>query len=162
MATRCCWPPDSSEGRWRARSLSPTLSRAARVAAAALGPPQAERDERGLDVISCRQRRQEIEGLENEADRPGPDVGDARVVQSGQIGAGCRPVERAQQLQQRGLAVPGATLDRQPVTVRNLQADLADGGAELSDAPAPENARQQAPGDGEQNGDADDADRDRR
>ena len=24
IATRCCWPPDSSPGRWRARSASPT------------------------------------------------------------------------------------------------------------------------------------------
>ncbi len=25
-ATRCCWPPDSSAGRWPRRSPSPTLS----------------------------------------------------------------------------------------------------------------------------------------
>src|SRR5438132_4853929 len=29
MATRCCWPPESSGGRWRARSPRPTCSRAA-------------------------------------------------------------------------------------------------------------------------------------
>jgi hypothetical protein len=29
IATRCCWPPDSSDGRWRDRSASPTLSSAA-------------------------------------------------------------------------------------------------------------------------------------
>ena len=28
MATRCCWPPDSSDGRCRSRSASPTLASA--------------------------------------------------------------------------------------------------------------------------------------
>ena len=31
IATRCCWPPDSSLGRWAARSASPTAARAARA-----------------------------------------------------------------------------------------------------------------------------------
>ena len=30
-ATRCCWPPESWDGSWSVRSLSPTLSRAARA-----------------------------------------------------------------------------------------------------------------------------------
>ena len=33
MATRCCWPPESSVGLWCARSASPTASRAARARA---------------------------------------------------------------------------------------------------------------------------------
>ena len=31
MATRCCWPPDSCDGRWCSRSASPTRSSAARA-----------------------------------------------------------------------------------------------------------------------------------
>ena len=31
MPTRCCWPPDSSVGRWPTRSASPTRSRASRA-----------------------------------------------------------------------------------------------------------------------------------
>ena len=31
IATRCCWPPESSIGRWSARSASPTRSSAARA-----------------------------------------------------------------------------------------------------------------------------------
>ena len=42
-ATRCCWPPDSSPGRWSARSASPTLSSACERALAALGGVDAAR-----------------------------------------------------------------------------------------------------------------------
>ena len=31
MATRCSWPPESSDGRWSARSLRPTSSSADRI-----------------------------------------------------------------------------------------------------------------------------------
>ena len=32
IATRCCWPPESCAGRWRARSPSPTRSSTSRTA----------------------------------------------------------------------------------------------------------------------------------
>ena len=34
-ATRCCWPPDSSAGRWLSRSLTPTMASKSRARACA-------------------------------------------------------------------------------------------------------------------------------
>ena len=57
-ATRCCWPPDSSPGRWSARSASPTLVERGRAPARRRSARlDAGVDERQLDVAPRRQVR---------------------------------------------------------------------------------------------------------
>ena len=69
MATRCCWPPDSSAGRWSARSASPTRSSAARPSASASARvlPATLRSA-SVDVAERRHVRIEVERLEHHAD----------------------------------------------------------------------------------------------
>ena len=78
MATRCCWPPDSSAGRWRRRSARPTeaitSSSQARVGAAC------RRCGREDDVLLGRERRQEVEELEDEADVAAAELGEGGVA----------------------------------------------------------------------------------
>ena len=66
IATRCCWPPDSSDGRCRRRSVRPTrssrFSKNDRVGLLA-GDRQRQRH-----VLLGGQHRQEVEELEDEAD----------------------------------------------------------------------------------------------
>ena len=74
MATRCRCPPDSS---WAGCGVcaSPTTSSSTRHASAA--PPwQPCREQRVLDVLAGAQHRQQVEALENEADRSRPQVGE--------------------------------------------------------------------------------------
>jgi hypothetical protein len=63
MATRCCWPPDSSPGRWAAEAgdvqhqLDPFLA----LVAGHAGDPQ-----RDAHVLGRGQDREQAEGLEDE------------------------------------------------------------------------------------------------
>ena len=67
MATRCCWPPESSAGVWCSRPARPTCSSAATPAPAlAAGRPAI--DQRQLDVLDRRGARQQVEALEDEAE----------------------------------------------------------------------------------------------
>jgi hypothetical protein len=82
-----------------------------------------QRDQGGLDVLLSGQGGDEVEGLENKADRGGADLGELAFPQAGQVlavqfhGARGRAVKRAEDLQQGALAVAGRPLDRQPVAV---------------------------------------------
>ena len=68
IATRCCWPPESSLGRWRLRlaeadeveQLLGTLERLGRGHAGVLGGER--------DVVDRVHRRDQVEALEDEAD----------------------------------------------------------------------------------------------
>src|SRR4051795_3087000 len=79
-------------------------------APAAVGAAQAQRVERGLDVPARRQRRHEVELLEDEADAAQAQPGQLALAQRAQVPpvelqrAGGGLVERAEQLQQRRLA----------------------------------------------------------
>ena len=90
-----------------------------------------ERHQRRLDVLLRRQRRDQVERLEDEPDRAGPHLGHRALAEPGQLApvqlkrAGGRPVEAAEQLEQRGLPVPGRPLDGQPLAVGDLQVDAA-------------------------------------
>ena len=67
MATRCCWPPDSSAGVWCSQPARPTDAsawRRRRVARRALAAVQ----QRQLDVLQRRGAGQQVEALEDEAE----------------------------------------------------------------------------------------------
>ena len=83
MATRCFWPPDSSFGRWRAWSPSPTASSIASVRRAPLGRRHADQQQRVFDVLVGRQHRDEAEALEDEADVAGAEIGQRVVAERG-------------------------------------------------------------------------------
>ena len=55
MATRCCSPPESSEGRWRARRSRPTRASASRARAAR--PRRSPAMRRGSSTFSCAESR---------------------------------------------------------------------------------------------------------
>ncbi len=65
-ATRCCWPPDSSLGRWARRERMPTAS--ITVSSQCDVGPSAGEFGRQCDVLQCRESRHQVVGLENEAD----------------------------------------------------------------------------------------------
>ena len=93
----------------------------------------AERDQRGLDVLVGGERGDQVEGLEDEAERARPHLADPGFWRGGQVLPGeadpapGRPVQAAQQLEQRGLAVPGLALDGEPLPRPDVQVELADG-----------------------------------
>ena len=66
IATRCCWPPESSDGRCVRRSARPGLLEQL-LEPAPVGLLAGDR-ERQDDVLLGRQHRQQVEELEDEAD----------------------------------------------------------------------------------------------
>ncbi len=80
-ATRCCWPPDSSVGSWSdAIAESEALERGPR-ARGAFAARHALVEERGRDVVEGARSRQEVVGLEDEADRPASEPSEAVVIE---------------------------------------------------------------------------------
>ena len=83
-ATRCCWPPESSDGRWLSRLPRPTVSitdcepLAVRLAT---GERQRQRD-----VLDRGERRHEVERLEDEADAVAAQLGELAVVERAEVG----------------------------------------------------------------------------
>ena len=125
-ATRCCWPPDSSDGRWLVRSASPTRSTTASYQSCVdLAAGELQRQE---DVLLGRQRRQQVERLEDEADVRAAQLGELRVVHlrdvlAGDVdAAGGRLVEPGQDVHQRGLAGPRGAHDRGELAARDVDA----------------------------------------
>ena len=75
IATRCCWPPESSDGRWVSRSARPTrLTRSVEEGVVRLLARERQRQD---DVLLGRQHREQVEELEDEADVPAPELRDA-------------------------------------------------------------------------------------
>src|SRR5580692_2788248 len=103
--------------------LEPDALQRRRGAGPAFGRSDTERSERHLDVLLRAQRRDQVEGLEDEADRGGPDPGDLALPHRAQVlavefhGSRGRPVQAAEHLQQGGFAMAGRALDGQPFTV---------------------------------------------
>ena len=107
-ATRCCWPPESSDGRWPRRSERPTCSTSwsshggIRLAAGEL--------ERQHDVLGGREHREQVEELEDEADVVAAELRELRVVEAADVDAGDgdvtrrRLVEPGEDVHQRRLA----------------------------------------------------------
>ena len=89
--------------------------------------PDAQRHQGHLHVLQRVQRRDQVEGLEDEPHRRRPDLRDLGFPQGGEVlavefhDARGRPVQAAEDLQQGGLAVPGRALDGQPLTVLDDQ-----------------------------------------
>ena len=82
-ATRCCWPPDSSDGRCFSRGRRPTVS-ITRSSQPAVGLPAGQVDRQG-DVLGRRQHRQQVEGLEDEPEAVAPQPGQLLVGQGGEV-----------------------------------------------------------------------------
>src|SRR5205814_1694788 len=80
-------------------------------------------------VLLRGQRRDQVEGLEHEADGGGPHPGHLGLAQLREVtavevdDASRRAVQAAEDLQQRRLAVPGRALDGQPLAVLDHQVD---------------------------------------
>ena len=110
-ATRCCWPPESSDGRCLSRSVRPTLSTT--WSSQAWSGLDARELERQHDVLGRGQHRQQVEELEDEADVVAAQLGQRRVVEVADLlardrhGAGGRLVEAGEDVHQRRLAGAG-------------------------------------------------------
>ena len=98
------------------------------------GRADVQRDERGFHVLQGGEHRHQVEGLEDKADGLGPHLGHLGLAQLREVApvefddAGRRPVQAAEHLQQRGLALPGGALDGQPFAVLDDQVHAAQGG----------------------------------
>ncbi len=106
--------------------------------AARLAPAAALDVERVLDVLARGERREEVELLEDEADRAPPDgrqtLGPPRVdalAVHHHLAAGRRQ-DAAQDRQQRGLARAGRPLERHHLAAPDLEADAAQDGHGLA------------------------------
>jgi hypothetical protein len=113
MATRCCWPPDSSRESASRRSSRPT--RSSSRSAVALRPADADQRQPQAHELPRRQlgRERALVVLVGVAERAGAVLGKGAATQGPQVVAehadrpGGRPVERREDAQQR--ALPGAT-----------------------------------------------------
>jgi hypothetical protein len=128
IATRCCWPPDSSLGLWPARSDRPTSCSAMR-ARGALGAAQRGQQQRQLDVLLRRQHRHQVVALEDEADVLGAPGGQRvrcparRCAGRRRELAGAGRVEAADQVEQGGLARARRPHQRDEVALGDVQVD---------------------------------------
>ena len=85
-ATRCCWPPESSDGRCVSRSASPTVSiSSASHCRVGLAAGELERQR---DVLGRRQHREQVEELEDEPDVVAAQLRQRRVVEAADVDAG--------------------------------------------------------------------------
>ena len=112
IATRCCWPPESCDGRWSSRSPRPTrvghldrslLGLRADLAGALVG-------QRELDVLEDGVLLDQVVRLEDEAEVAAADLGELVVVEAGDVAAAQEvlaaggAVEAAQQVEHGALA----------------------------------------------------------
>ena len=72
IATRCCWPPESSDGRWLSRVAARRDHQILEERRVGLLAGDREREK---DVLLGRQHRQQVEELEDEADVLAPKQG---------------------------------------------------------------------------------------
>ena len=127
IATRCISPPESSYGCARSRRARPTRSsrrrgprRAASVAA--VEPP------RQLDVLAHGQVRQQVEELEDHPDVAPPIEDELALRERSTIGAAAdadvarrRPVDAADQVEERRLSAPRLSDEREELAGRRLR-----------------------------------------
>ena len=123
-ATRCCWPPESCEGRRSCRPSSRTSFSASSAWARATAPPILRTPKREQDVLQHRHVREQRVGLEDQADVAllRRRVGD--VAAADEDAARGRPVEAGDQRQQRRLARAARSQDGDELALRHRQIDL--------------------------------------
>ena len=79
IATRCCWPPESSPGRWRAGRASPRVSTTwSSRSRSARRPASSSGSRMFCSAVSI---GQQVEGLEDEADVVAAEEGQRGVVE---------------------------------------------------------------------------------
>ena len=131
IATRCCWPPESFVGELSAYSAMPSVVEQVGPAGARLARRDAGEQRRQLDVVGHRQVPDQVEELEHEADlapahvRPlglGVPV-DAAAAELDL--AGRRPVQPAEQVQQRRLPAAARPGDGDELALRHRRVDAA-------------------------------------
>ncbi len=131
IATRWRWPPDSSFGLCVMRSVRSTRSIARLASSMRFSFGIARVDERQLDVVQRRRARQQVEGLEHEADLAVADRGELVVVHlrddlaAQHVAALARRVEAADQVHQRRLARSGGAHHRDVLARLDLEAHAA-------------------------------------
>ena len=144
MATRWRWPPESSFGWWFMRSPRPTAASASSAISRRSRARDLRVDERELDVLQRGGAREQVEGLEDEADLLVADRRQLVVVHRldrdavEEVAAGGRAVEAADDVHQRRLAGAGRAHDRDVLAGLDDEVDAAQGvdllRAELVDA----------------------------
>ena len=133
IATRCCWPPDSSTARGAAGPPSPSRASARGRAAVALVPADARVQQRHGHVLQRARPRQQVERLEDETDRAVADpgelvVGEARHGGPGEpVRAGRRAVQAAEHVHERATSrIPRAD-DRQELAGGDVEVHALEG-----------------------------------
>jgi hypothetical protein len=102
IATRCCWPPDSSAGKWRhARGQADAAERRL-DAALALGGVEAAVAQRHVHVVEQVQVGDQVEALEDEAELFVAQLAARVVVQALDVHAVEHVLAAAESLQQAG------------------------------------------------------------
>ena len=133
IATRCCWPPESSLGMCPARVRQPDLRSSA--ARARRRPVALARvDQRQLDVALRGGAGQQVERLEDEADlavadarRAGCRSGRRRRLAVEPVAAAGRGVQAAEDVHHRRLARPRVTHDRDHLALVDVQRHAVEG-----------------------------------
>ena len=130
IATRCCWPPDSSVGSWSSRSPRPSRSSAAVARRVRSRAADALVGERRRDVVERRRPRAAgcTTGRRSRSTGCGPgrqpvvvEILDRRSVED--VAAGRRPIEAADDVHQRGLARARRPDDRQELAALDDEVD---------------------------------------
>ncbi len=110
MATRCCWPPESSAGVWCSQPSSPTRASAGLGGGMAGGRLFAAIEQRQFDILQRRGARQQVEALKDEAQVVAAQQGALVAVEAfdmdaaKQVVAGSRRVEAAEDVHRGGFA----------------------------------------------------------
>ena len=129
IATRCCWPPESSAGVWCSRPVRPTCASASIASSRRSGRGHAAIDQRQLDILGGGGARQQIVALEDEADvQIAQDGAPAAIELAGvdaekRVAAGARRIEAADDVHRRRLARAGRTHDGDELAARDVEID---------------------------------------
>ncbi len=140
MATRCCWPPESCDGMWRARW--PIFIRSRASPARFLRSPAGHVgviEQRQLDILRHIQFVDQIEALEDEADGALAQVRKLRLrnsrrcsAPSNQYSPAAGRIQHAHDVEEGGLAAARRPHHRDELAVAHLQVHVAQrGGLDL-------------------------------
>jgi hypothetical protein len=133
MATRCCWPPDSCDGSESPRSPQAHVAQHLHRTGQRRPLHAALDDQRYSDVLGGRQRRQQVELLEDEADVPAAELRLLAAREPAQVLAQHRhqPAGRVEGAGQDGderrLAAAGRADQQGQLAGANVQVDAAQG-----------------------------------